>query len=204
MSEESTEPDIERLLAALRSGDGPQRKEAAELIAQKKINNPQLVSELERLSSSDPLQYVQYTATQTLKKLGYTDQKPGYPEKPPERQLTRNEKIRDFVIGFMGWYILTRILWFIINPGLNNGGISILGVATGILSFLNNGGSSISLIIGILSFPLNLIVLIVFASIKRTHWIGLGILVALALNLVVSLIIGAVFNALCFVPFYVK
>jgi hypothetical protein len=186
MSKEPSEIDIEKLLAGLRSSEASIRKEAAQEIANKVIDNPQLVKELERLSTSDPDQYIQETAAQTLKKLGFEDKKPGYVDLPPERTLSRNEKIRDFAIGFFGWYIINGLLWIIINPGIINGGTAV------------NGGS------GCITFPLNLIVLIVFARIKQTHWIAFGILVALALNLVVSLIIGVAFNGWCFIPFYVK
>jgi hypothetical protein len=31
--------------------------------------------------------------------------------KKSKKQLTRNEKIRDFLIGFMSWWIISGLVW---------------------------------------------------------------------------------------------
>jgi len=175
MAEEPNENAIAKLLEDLRSSEGPRRKAAAEIIAQKKMDDPQLVSELERLSTNDPLVYVQHAAEQALKTL----------RPPPERELSRNEKIRHLAIGFFGWYIINGIIWFIMLGG-------------------GSGGGGYDYFGGLFTFPANMLVLIILSAIKSTRRIALGILVALALNLLIALVLGVSINGICFIPFYIR
>jgi hypothetical protein len=58
---------------------------------------------------------------------------------------------------------------------------------------------------GLLSFWLffvSLVALIFLALIKETRRLAGGILIALALNFVISLILGLGLNAFCFIPFF--
>jgi len=105
----------------------------------------------------------------------------------PKRQLTRNEKIRDFLFGFVGWWVINALVWFAVMS-----------------DYVNSMGENVLLIflLGIPVFYLaQLITLIILAS--RRGWIALGIVSAMALNLVITLILGLTFNATCFIPFFV-
>lgn len=90
--------------------------------------------------------------------------------------------IIDFVAGFGGWYLLNGLVWLLI--GYNYGWLE------GTYGVPN-----------LLLFPLNVILLIVFLIFRR--WIGLGILGALALNLLIALVMSIVVNGVCAVPFWV-
>jgi hypothetical protein len=92
----------------------------------------------------------------------------------------KNDQI---LYGFFGWYLINSIIWLLI--------ISNLGY--GEYVFLN-----------LFIFPINLLALIVLSARKSTRKIGLGILLALALNLFLSLLVGLSVNGVCFIPFYVK
>jgi hypothetical protein len=189
MGKDPPEPDIEKLLADLRSGDDYLRKLAAETIDEQNIRDDRIIEALKNIASQDSNRIVKQTAITTLLDLGIiVSPQESLPvnESPPVVELSRNEKIRDFAIGFLGWYIINGALWLIINPGPLNEG-----------SFANG-------LLGCITFPLNIIALIIFAAIKRTRWIAFGILCALALNLVISLIIGMSLNGWCFIPFYIK
>jgi hypothetical protein len=78
--------------------------------------------------------------------------------------------------GFVGWYLVNGAFYLI--PGAINFFFAL--------------------------FLANIIVLIVLVLIKETRMVGIGILIALALNFLVSLVLGIFFNGVCFVPFYVK
>jgi hypothetical protein len=80
-----------------------------------------------------------------------------------------------FVTGFVGWYLSNGLVWLLIGR--------------------NDNGQACFL------FPLNVIVLIAFLVKRRA--IGLGILSALALNLLISLAMSTLFNGACAVPFWV-
>lgn len=111
-------------------------------------------------------------------------------EEPPgktKKQLTRNEKIRDFLSGFAGWWVINGLVW--------------LGVSS---DYLNTMGES-ALLVFICVVPAfylgQLIALIILAY--RRGWIALGVTSAIALNLVITLVAGLTMNATCFVPFFV-
>jgi hypothetical protein len=88
------------------------------------------------------------------------------------------EQIIDFVVGFVGWFLLNSTGWLLTGAVLEETDMA-----------------------NLLFLPLNVIVLIVFLIIRR--WIGFGILAAVALNLIISLIIGATIQATCAIPFWV-
>jgi hypothetical protein len=89
------------------------------------------------------------------------------------------EQIIDFVVGFVGWFLLNSATWLL----------------SGTLTDETYGPTWCVLL------PLNVIALIVFLIIRR--WIGYGILAAVSLNLLISLVIGAMTNATCAIPFWV-
>jgi hypothetical protein len=96
---------------------------------------------------------------------------------------TNKDKIVDFFIGFIGWYVVNVTVWFFLSGGRFGElhGERALGV--------------------FLTFPANLFILLLLVAIKSTRRIALGVLSALALNFMVSMIISANTSAFCFVPF---
>jgi hypothetical protein len=94
-----------------------------------------------------------------------------------------NDFWQGFLVGFLGWYLVNGLIWYFINDPTSDGQ---------------------SRLFNLFIFPANLLVLIVLSAIRRTQAIGLGILAALGLNLVLSLILGTVMNGICFFPFYLR
>jgi hypothetical protein len=86
------------------------------------------------------------------------------------------------VIGFVGWYVLNILMWMLFGaiPGDELG-------QTGILI--------------ILVFPIHILVLFVLIAIKSTRKFAYGAVVAIAVNFIISLVMGMITNAVCFVPF---
>jgi hypothetical protein len=96
---------------------------------------------------------------------------------------TRNEKVLDFVPGFIGWFLVNGLLY----------GCSILMLQ----SLASSAPDSIAaLLLGLLPLLINIGALIFFAFTRR--WIALGILAAFALVLVGVLLIGIVIYVICY------
>lgn len=113
-------------------------------------------------------------------------QEPEKKPRPPKRIFTRQEKIRYFLIGFLGWWLVNILLWRILVPVP--------------LSHLRGYQGSESLICAApIIFGMNVFLLIRMAFANR--WIALGLLAAFAVNLVISLLLGLAANAACWVPF---
>jgi hypothetical protein len=118
---------------------------------------------------------------------------PQEPEKKPlapTRIFTRQEKIRYFLIGFLGWWLINILLWRLLVP-----------VPLSQLQGYRAGqGISENLICTVpIIFGMNVFLLIRMAFANR--WIALGLLAAFAVNLVISLLLGLAGNAACWVPF---
>ncbi|HJZ49309.1 MAG TPA: hypothetical protein VKE41_19165 [Roseiflexaceae bacterium] len=96
---------------------------------------------------------------------------------------TRNEKVLDFVIGFVGWFLVNGLLYT----------CSIF-----LLQFLafETTSSILGLLLGVLPLLINIGALIYFAFTRR--WIAFGILAAIALVLVGVLLLGLVFYVICY------
>ena len=96
---------------------------------------------------------------------------------------TRNEKVLDFVLGFVGWFLVNGLLY----------GCSIV-----ILQAVDSSSSDsiLALLLGLLPLLINIGALIFFAFTRR--WIALGILAAFALVLVGVLLLGLVFYVICY------
>ena len=94
---------------------------------------------------------------------------------------TRNEKILDFVIGFIGWFMVNGLMY---------------ACSVSIISNLDSGSDTLQ--IGLLALPLviNIVGLILLSTTRR--WIALGALAAFALLLVGVLLIGLLVYAICF------
>lgn len=93
-----------------------------------------------------------------------------------------------FAIGFIGWYLVNGLLFLL------------LGAKLGFSDLTNEALLFVNLII----FPANLIITIILTVMRSTRIIGFGILSALGLNLLISLIMGIFLKGVCFVPFFIK
>jgi hypothetical protein len=96
---------------------------------------------------------------------------------------TRNEKVIDFVLGFVGWFLVNGLLY---------------GCSIAVLQAMASGtpDSIPVLLLGLLPLLINIGALIFFAFTRR--WIALGILAAFALVLVGVLLLGLVFYVICY------
>ena len=83
------------------------------------------------------------------------------------------------LIGFVGWFVLSAIIWIPLSKSVDG------------------------ILLNLFVFPLTIIALIVLGLIKRTRNLALGILLALAVNFVLSLVLGLFYNGICFFPFYI-
>ena len=110
-------------------------------------------------------------------------------KKIPQPQSVFGKGIEVF-IGLLGWYIVNGIAWFLLLPPSRS-------------SYQNGYGMEIALFsMGLI--PFNMILLMVFGSISRTRMIALGMLMAMALNFLISLLLGMTMKAFCFIPFFNK
>jgi len=90
------------------------------------------------------------------------------------------QKNRYQIAGFFGWYVINIMIWLLAG---------------------STPGNDADIFINLLLFPANILVLIILAIIKSARRVASGVLVALAFNLLVSLVMGASLNGWCFIPF---
>ncbi len=180
MQESSDEAEIQRLLKQLGSEDAFVRREAVVALAHER--DERIEEKLKEVAANDPDPGVQWAAAQTLLQAGV--QVPGETGQdaeahaPPAAPIRTAVKWRDFLIGFVGWFLVNGGLWLLLS-------------------------SQTPLSTACLLFPTNLGLLIILAIIRRTRWVALGILSALALNFVIALVRGLGFNGICFIPFFI-
>jgi len=86
-----------------------------------------------------------------------------------------------FIMGFFGWLLVNLLIWVMINP--------------------RNPSNELCFAV---PFPLNLITLITLLVIRKTRAIGFGILGAIALNLLITLILGIFEQGACLIPFFIE
>lgn len=91
----------------------------------------------------------------------------------PKPVLTRDEKRRRFLIGFLGWWLVNVPLAMVLN-------------ARHLAEVL------------FMVFFVQVVLLIIMAFANRA--VALGMLAAIGLNLVISILFGLLFNALCWIP----
>ena len=190
MNQSPSEEEIEKLLEEIRSGSASRRKQAIESLAKLGISNEQIINGLRTAAIHDYNEFVREAAKVALAALGQDlssvieTHPAGVPAPIPIRPLytykTRGEKILHFVIGFVGWWVFNGALWFALTGGK--------GLGYGVF------------ILNLLVFPANLLILIVLAFVR--HWISLGWLAAIAVNLLIALIVGVASNGFCFIPFF--
>jgi hypothetical protein len=104
-------------------------------------------------------------------------------DKLPTSEINPRRKRIMFIAGFLGWFVVNGLAWFLLAEGNFSGSYAIPNI---------------------IILPANVIVLLILTIKRSTRPIGQGILVALAVNLLIALIIGVMGNGLCFVPFFLK
>ena len=104
-------------------------------------------------------------------------------EKPPPAPMTPRQWWLLFAGGFLGWYLVYGVIW-------------LLSAQDGVYYQGN-------IFLYACLWSVNIILIVAFAIHCDTRPVGLGILAALALNIVISLVIGLQGNAWCFVPFFI-
>ena len=92
-----------------------------------------------------------------------------------------------FAVGFFGWYLINGGAWFLYSPNQNA-----------------LGGQGYGIVLNLLLLPANAVLLLIFAIIRSTRRVALGILAAVAFNFFISLLLGLSTNATCFIPFFIK
>lgn len=102
------------------------------------------------------------------------------PPEPAESMPNKKQQWIQFAAGFLGWFILYGLFW--------------LG-----LMQTDPGGS---FILNLCLLPLNVFLMIYLAVKKKTRFIGLGILAAMAANMIILLVMGAGMIATCNIPFF--
>jgi len=89
-----------------------------------------------------------------------------------------------FAVGFLGWYLVVWLIyWSLLNGKTDPQGYS-------------------AMILSMLVFPAQIIALFILFVVKDFRKIGWGMLSAIAVNLLISMILGLGLNAVCFIPFF--
>ena len=161
MDQQPSEPEIQKLLEELKHKHPRRRAKAVQIIHEQKIADERLTEVLKLLTVKDPNNLVRSAACSALNSLGIV-----LPKRLP---LSRNEKIRDFLIGFFGWWIVNVLLW-VISP-------------------VDPSGQLPGEIFNFIVLPINIIVLIFLAF--RRRWVALGVLATYAVNFIIALLLSS-------------
>ena len=186
MATQLPDPDIEKLLAELRSDDANRRQAALGTIAERKLRNDEIIDITQELAKTDPDEMVRNQASQALMAIGAAEQLPVSGARvgsQPVRQWSRNEIIRDLLVGFVGWYAANGLVWVVISGG-------------------TIGSGEFAGFVNLLVLPINVLVLIIAVFVRP--WFALGLLASYGVNLAVALLLGATINGVCWIPFFVK
>ena len=109
------------------------------------------------------------------------------PPKKPKTPLTRNEKIRDLSIGFIGWWLVNGLVGSVLSS-----------------DDVQNGDETVILRFSLLLLGVDIAQFITFIVLAfRRVWISLGILSALFINQITSIVLGLFNNVTCFIPFFI-
>ena len=103
---------------------------------------------------------------------------------PPALATTKQNGQRQwiqFTAGFLGWFIIYGLIWWKMVPIELPGAVFWYDLCL---------------------LPINMILMIVLAVSKKTRLIGLGILAAMAVNLIIALLMGVGLDAIFNVPFF--
>lgn len=79
-----------------------------------------------------------------------------------------------FLGGFVGWFLVSTLVFAIAQAGSD--------------------------FLWLLYLPINVLVLVILAFSKRTQWISLGIMSAMAANFFIAMAVRPLYEAICFVP----
>jgi hypothetical protein len=79
-----------------------------------------------------------------------------------------------FLGGFAGWFLMSTLVFAIAQAGSN--------------------------LLWLLYLPINILVIVILAFWKRTQWISLGIMSAMAANFMVAAVVRPFYEAICFFP----
>src|SRR5438094_415312 len=126
MSQASSDPEIARLLKELESPDEAVRLRAVEELAQRGVSDPEVIRALEQVANFDSSPKVGGAATAALTSLrGQTVSEPEVrtpvltPAAPRaarrgrKKYVTVTERLIDFSIGFLAWFAVNGLIWFI-------------------------------------------------------------------------------------------
>jgi hypothetical protein len=111
---------------------------------------------------------------------------------PRKIYTTRTEKTLDFLIGFIGWWVLNLLLTAV-QYGVLVGATSLTDTTGPLAPILANLPTLISL----LGLVLNIVLIIALAFVR--HWIALGLLAGFASALLLVLCLGIVVGVACLV-----
>ena len=178
--------DVKQWLEDLQRADRNKRLEAAHQLEKWGSNTRTITGALEHVSANDADAAVRLAAEVALLAITHHSRTlPSGRVVPKDKlALTSRQKYLRLAIGFVGWYLVNGLVWLPFNGSATKG--------------------EFALLINVFILPINLAILLILGLIRRTRWVALGILTALAFNLAVALIIGAVINGVCFVPFFIK
>ena len=167
MAKSLTEEEIKKLLRELQSKKAYRRRQAAETLGEIEAGNERVITSLTTVASNDPNRYVRAAARHslfTLQDASVPVEAP--PPAPPPARGFRNPRNRlDFMVGFISWFILNGLAWFLL--------VRFAGYPLGIAAFEMMP----------LTLLANIVAVLILILIRR--WLGLGMLVALALALVI-------------------
>jgi hypothetical protein len=189
MTHQPDEARIKRLLADLRSWGWSFRRDAALEIARRGLKDARLMAALTALAATDGSAEVKKAARVAL-----GTEAPEEPLTPMpsvaelDGPMTRNEKLRDFLIGLVGWYVVNGAIWLMLFRGRPIVA-EYSGWAATIYALFITAGNLIA-------------VLIIFA--RRRGWMALGILATYPFNLLLAMIFGLGFlvkETLASIPF---
>ena len=181
MSAQPPDAEIEKLLEELHSDAAFRRKAAAEKIAELRLSNEEVINALKTMAEADAVRPVRKAAVNALKSLN----------SPLLAKfamlLSRRSKITQFTIGFVGWFLV-------------NVGLAFLWGGPSLAKYGQVYGPGPGVSIGLLLFPAN--ILLFFILVRVWRWVALGMLSAIALNLLIALILGIAVAGWCFIPFF--
>jgi hypothetical protein len=201
MSQSPPEQEIEQLLKQLKTGAPFEREKAAEKLGNLHVKDERVIAALKLMVAAEQYQTCIDAAETALTKIdpNWTPLVPGemppvpasdierQKESEPQKPLTRNEKIRDFLIGFAGWFVVNGPLWILWAPDLTP-------------RPPYNIPRAIDMVCTLLFFNIATLIFLAFAR----RWIALGVLTALAANFILTLVFGTSANNWCgTTPFFI-
>jgi hypothetical protein len=105
---------------------------------------------------------------------------------PDQAKLPRKSNlIGQLAIGFLGWYVVMALIYGLLFRSYGTGSADYDLMA-----------------LGCYFLPLQVLILIFLLANRKLRRIGWGMLSAIGLNLMISLVLGLFGNALCFIPFF--